>query len=146
MWRGIVLLALASPAIADEVKLTKEQYTTGANTLADCAGLYEAFSEVMKATGNPASAEEMRQKSNGASMAAKYVLAMEYGETHKDQKRLGEFSPYVDGRAETTKTSVLGYMERNDKEKLDAQVQLCVDAQDIQNYFVQLMRDNMVGR
>lgn len=147
--RAWTLLAVffAATALADEPPVSKEDVTVMVNALADCGGLYEAMSEFEKSLGHTNSSQNFHETSNGSVMAAAYLLLLEYESVEgRPPKKLSDFTPYPQGRADASKTSVLASLERQDAKSVEDQAKKCGNLMPVQVDIIQMIRDRMVGR
>jgi len=111
------------------------------NLMSDCSGLWEFFAIADDAQGNDASAKQMRERRNGAAIAAQYLLALEYEERTGKKKPLEELANYVTARSEPMKTSLMAYMERQEFDLIEIEFQKCDAALEIQDELIQILRD-----
>lgn len=111
-----------------------------ANALAQCAGLSEALSVVAEAMSKPASAKYLHESYNGGVVAASWLLAFDHNTTTGDQRTLGEYSDYVDGIAQTSKTRILALIETGGVESVKPDMQKCAALNELQTYIVQEAR------
>lgn len=143
------LIGLIGTAVAeekDELTRSNQAYITASvNLLGDCSGFFEFMSSLYKGD-QPATSEQMHQLANGALMASSYLLYLEHQASGQKPKKLGEFSHYPQGRADTNKTRLAALLEQKDLDGIKAEQKRCLAAMPMQNELVQAMRDESVGR
>ena len=145
------LLAVTSVAAADQPTLKQlEKYLAGsdpvmvANAMAECAGVYEALSAAAKKIGRPAESEDLKNRHNGAMMAAEYLLAVNYQFKTGKKRKLGAFDPYVQGIIGTSSTHYLALLEASDQQELNAEATKCKAVQPTINYVVEQLRSQLL--
>lgn len=111
-----------------------------ANALARCAGLSEALSVVAEALLQTASAKYLHETYIGGVVAAQWLLAIDHNLRTGDQRTLGEYSDYVDGMAQTSRTRILALIETGGIEAVKPDMQECAALNELQTYIVQEAR------
>lgn len=148
-----VLLLSALPSLAafpqdqasDNHQLSEEWFKNGeviemANALAQCAGLSEALSVVAKAASKDAAAKFLHENHNGGVVAALWLMAIDHNIRTGDQRALSEYSAYVDGIVETSKTRILALIEIGGVESVQDEMQECAALNELQTVLVQQAR------
>ena len=133
--KTLTVLLLLLPVLA-----SADIETELANLLSDCSGFWEFFAITDDAQGNAASAKQMRERRNGAAVAAQYLLALEYEDRTGKKKALKEFADYVTARSEPMKTALLAHMEREEFDRIETEFNKCDAALEIQDKLIQAVR------
>ncbi len=136
--KKIISLLLLLPVL-----VSADTKTEVINLFADCSGLWEFLAITDDAQGNDASAKQMRERRNGAVVAAQYLLALEYEDRTGKKKMLKEFANYVTGRSEPMKTALMAFMERQEFSLIEVEFHKCDAALEIQDKYIQAVRDNV---
>ncbi len=109
----------------------------------DCVGVYHFMARYHEHLEQPATAQQMKEIANGASLVAQYLLATEYAANNPTPKPYGEFLPYVEARAATKVTAMSGELERGDTEALSSNVEQCGSLLSLQEQLIQQIRDEV---
>lgn len=139
----ILIVSFSLAAQVNNSILEGDEYTELINLMSDCSGTWEFFAMADDATGNSASAKQMRERRNGAALVAKYLLTLEYRKKTGKKKVLKEFANYVASRSEPMITALLAFTEREDFDLIKVELEKCRGALEIQDKFIQLIRDEV---
>lgn len=148
----IIALAIlaAAPAIAQEsVEYTERDrrgLTEMVNTFSRCSGVYEAVSEFYRSLGELATAEHVHNLANGAASAAMYLLGQENIAKGGPPRPYGDFMPYVEGLADSSKTFVKALVEMQATEEVLKHFQDCAALVEAQEAALQALRDDANNR
>ena len=135
--KKLIALLLLLPVLA-----SADTETEIINLMSDCSGFWEFFAMTDDAQGDEASAKQMRERRNGAAIAAQYLLALDYEKRTGKKKMLKEFADYVTARSEPMKTALLANMERQEFDLIEIEFHKCDAALEIQDKIIQAVRDN----
>lgn len=116
-----------------------------ADDFAGCAGVWDFLAQHEEFGGRPASAKQATETSNGAMLAAAYIVSMIYHlENPQSQKTYGEFTPMFEGKRETSYTHMLAMAEREDVRGLEVRMTFCGGLLEAQEGIVSELRRSMM--
>lgn len=135
-------VAQENPVDAFLHTLTPEGPARLAGYLGDCGGVYAAYSNTVVAQA-PALAAEYRELSNGAVVAAAYLLYREHLVRTQQPKPFEDFITMVKGRAAVSEAEVGAAFAAGDLGEADGKLGDCSKLNELQTFLVDGWRAEM---
>lgn len=128
---GLFALLCCSGAYAEEEDYGSQEM---AETFVECAGLWEASSQLMARSDRPATAEHLHNMANGARTAAAWSLWTQWhlDNPSKPSRKLGEWTDGIAMQVDAQTTRYAAIQESGDTEFFGRQVAFCTDVSEAQ--------------